>query len=95
MKLLLAAMLVVLPITAVAQGYDCLNKYHKLERLNPNSKYYGALYGDYMNRCAGQERTPHNSSHCYELRAACMKKHQLGEEGQGNCQRYRAECRGR
>jgi hypothetical protein len=32
---------------------------------------------------------------CRELRAACMHKEELGEEGQGNCQRYRALCQGR
>jgi hypothetical protein len=49
-----------------------------------------------MNRCAGQERTPHRKvyGYCYELRAACLKKNQLGEQGQGNCRRYREECRG-
>jgi hypothetical protein len=30
---------------------------------------------------------------CRELRAACMHKEELGEEGQGNCQRYRELCR--
>jgi hypothetical protein len=29
---------------------------------------------------------------CRELRAACMHKDELGEQGQGNCQRYRHEC---
>jgi hypothetical protein len=29
---------------------------------------------------------------CEELRAACLHKEELGEEGQGNCQRYRAVC---
>ena len=30
---------------------------------------------------------------CRELRAACTHKEQLGEEGQGNCRRYRQLCR--
>jgi hypothetical protein len=29
---------------------------------------------------------------CRELRAACMHKEELGESGQGNCQRYRQMC---
>ena len=29
---------------------------------------------------------------CRELRAACTHKEQLGEEGQGNCRRYRKLC---
>ena len=30
---------------------------------------------------------------CRELRAACMHKEELGEEGMGNCRRYRSMCR--
>jgi hypothetical protein len=30
---------------------------------------------------------------CRELRRACMYKQELGEEGRGNCQRYRSLCR--
>jgi hypothetical protein len=29
---------------------------------------------------------------CRELRAACMHKEELGEEGRGNCERYRRIC---
>ena len=32
------------------------------------------------------------ASHCRELRAACMHKEELGEQGQGNCHRYREVC---
>ena len=31
---------------------------------------------------------------CRELRKACLHKEELGEEGRGNCQRYRHFCRG-
>ena len=30
---------------------------------------------------------------CRELRAACLNKEQLGEQGEGNCRRYRRLCR--
>ena len=36
----------------------------------------------------------HRGGECEELRAACMHKEELGEQGQGNCQRYRQMCRG-
>jgi hypothetical protein len=43
---------------------------------------------------------PHNHSgrsayrpDCAELRSACLHKEELGEEGQGNCSRYRQLCR--
>jgi hypothetical protein len=31
-------------------------------------------------------------SQCEELRAACESKRQLGEQGEGNCRRYRQMC---
>jgi hypothetical protein len=31
---------------------------------------------------------------CEELRQACLHKEELGEQGQGNCRRYRHYCRG-
>jgi hypothetical protein len=30
---------------------------------------------------------------CWELRQACLHKEELGEEGMGNCRRYREICR--
>jgi predicted ribosomally synthesized peptide with SipW-like signal peptide len=30
---------------------------------------------------------------CAELRQACLHKQELGEQGMGNCERYRANCR--
>jgi hypothetical protein len=32
---------------------------------------------------------------CRELRQACLHKEELGEQGQGNCRRYREVCQGR
>ena len=48
-------------------------------QINPG---YGYHQG-YHHRHGGQ---------CEELRAACMHKEELGEQGQGNCQRYRQMC---
>ena len=31
--------------------------------------------------------------YCDELRRACLNKNRMGEKGEGNCQRYRTECR--
>jgi len=30
---------------------------------------------------------------CAELRQACLNKDRLGEQGEGNCRRYRRTCR--
>ena len=32
------------------------------------------------------------SRECEELRRACLHKDELGEEGEGNCRRYRETC---
>jgi hypothetical protein len=32
---------------------------------------------------------------CRELRQACLHKEELGEQGMGNCRRYREVCQGR
>jgi hypothetical protein len=39
----------------------------------------------------GRERASHRE--CEELRLACLHKEELGEEGEGNCRRYRETCR--
>jgi hypothetical protein len=36
----------------------------------------------------------YGSETCAQLRRACLYKRELGERGQGNCNRYRAECKG-
>ncbi len=34
------------------------------------------------------------SGYCRQLHYGCVYKHRLGEEGEGNCRRYRQECGG-
>jgi hypothetical protein len=34
----------------------------------------------------------YSGGRCHELRAACMHKGELGEQGMGNCRRYRELC---
>jgi hypothetical protein len=46
----------------------------------------GVRVGPGYHRGYGPER-------CRELRAACMHKQELGEQGMGNCRRYRELCR--
>jgi hypothetical protein len=55
-------------------------------RIEPG--YHGHRYHDrYYGRSA-------YGGECRELRQACLHKEELGEEGLGNCQRYRRMCRG-
>jgi hypothetical protein len=37
----------------------------------------------------GYHHHHHEEGDCRELRAACLHKDELGEQGQGNCERYR------
>ena len=51
-------------------------------RVDPGRRHHGYYEG----RSASDSR-------CGELRRACMHKGELGEEGGGNCRRYRNMCR--
>ena len=53
-------------------------------RVDPFPHYRGAYY---QGRAGWGGR-------CAELRQACLHKEELGEQGQGNCRRYRHYCRG-
>jgi hypothetical protein len=44
-------------------------------------------------RVVPRERV-YGGDYCRELRQACMHKEELGEEGAGNCRRYRERCQG-
>ncbi len=41
----------------------------------------------------GHRREGASQGECEELRLACLHKEELGEEGEGNCRRYRETCR--
>lgn len=44
------------------------------------------LEPQYRGRSVGREA-------CDELRRACLYEQELGEEGEGNCRKYRRQCR--
>ena len=52
--------------------------------VGPGGVHVGPGYHRYYNRYEG--------GRCRELRAACMHKEELGEQGMGNCRRYRELC---
>jgi hypothetical protein len=43
----------------------------------------------------GYHQREHYRPDCRALRFACMHKEEMGEQGHGNCQRYRELCQGR
>ena len=49
----------------------------------PPAAYYGPRHRYYAS----------GGGRCSELRQACLHKEELGEEGMGNCRRYRELCR--
>ena len=73
---------------------------HAQEFEGPGFRFEGPIHSphrrDYDHRDRYEYRN-HNGRYrradCGELRAACLRKEQLGEVGQGNCQRYREQCR--
>jgi hypothetical protein len=50
----------------------------------------GVRINPYHHRGYGADR-----GECRELRQACLHKEELGEQGLGNCRRYREVCQGR
>jgi hypothetical protein len=46
----------------------------------------------YHHRHHGYEYSRGYGGQCRELRLACLHKEELGEQGQGNCERYRSIC---
>ena len=65
---------------SVGPGYHS-DRYYDRHEGGPGPGYHGhRLYNRY------------EGSRCRDLRAACMHKDELGEQGMGNCRRYRANC---
>src|SRR5215208_5415977 len=60
----------------------------------PASPQYAEIVNRYNARCAASQAAParRGGGECEELRAACLRKDQLGEQGEGNCRRYREIC---
>src|SRR5262245_45851725 len=61
------------------------------EELRRACEYQGVRCGRFREMCGG--RSSRRES-CRELRWACENRERLGEQGEGNCRRYRQTCRG-
>jgi hypothetical protein len=61
--------------------------------VGPGGVRIGPSYGHHRlyNRYEGVYDR-YESGRCRELRAACMHKEELGEQGMGNCRRFRELC---
>jgi hypothetical protein len=75
---LAAAALFAFPVSAFSEGIHVPDI-----EIGPG----GVRIGDDHRREGASQRE------CEELRLACLHKEELGEEGEGNCRRYRETCR--
>ena len=75
-----AAALFALPTSAFSQGVEIGPGGVQITPGYPGYPHYGYYHGQYGARCR-------------DLRWACIHKEELGEQGLGNCRRYREMCR--
>ena len=83
---------------APAQAQNCQDMYARMMRsYERGSPRYEQRRAEYAQACQGREGRGRGGGRgqCDELRAACLNKDRLGEQGEGNCRRYREMCRGR
>ena len=79
---ILAAALIVPPTSAFSQ-VDV--------EVGPGGVYVGPRHRHYDDGYHQGDR--YGGARCRELRQACLHKEELGEQGMGNCRRYRELCR--
>jgi hypothetical protein len=75
----------------------CVDMYNRMMSQGPGSPQYMELFNRYTERCTGSSAPARSSGRraggqCEELRLACENKDRLGEQGEGNCRRYRQTC---
>jgi hypothetical protein len=78
-----------------ARGYDrdsCAMYRDECRRPGSDDRY--ERRESYEPRYSEPRRYTERQRRCSQLRFACREKERLGEEGQGNCRRYREECGG-
>ena len=82
MKAVLEVVAMLIPLPSFAQGFE----------FGPDGFRVRPYGGD-----GYREEYHHHrgGDDCRELRLACLHKDELGEQGQGNCQRYRENCQNR
>ena len=85
-----------LPASAQRSCGDLYNQTISVRQsYGPASPQYAEIVNRYNARCAASAAPARRGGggECEELRAACLRKDQLGEQGEGNCRRYREICR--
>jgi hypothetical protein len=84
-----------LPVSA----QSCPDLYNRMMgAYQSGAPQYGEMLNRYNARCAASAPagtpTRRAGNQCEELRLACENKDRLGEQGEGNCRKYRQTCQG-
>ena len=86
--------ILLLPSAAMSQAIEIgpggVRVYGHCEELRRSCERGEGGCNQYWNTCQSSAR---GGNLCAELRAACLNRERLGEEGMGNCRRYRETCR--
>ena len=92
-RLALAAAAVVW-LTMPAPSHAQVNCQDLYGRMTWSYQHHDPRYQERAARYARNcQHKPQMGQMCRELRAACMHKNELGEQGAGNCRQYRERCR--
>jgi hypothetical protein len=84
-----------------ASAQTCTDLYNRMmgtyQSAGPGSPQYAEMLNRYNARCAASSApvgapARRAGSQCEELRLACENRDRLGEQGEGNCRRYRQTC---
>ena len=84
-----------LPASAQRSCTDLYNRtMTTYQSYGPQSPQYAQMLSQYNARCAASSgpAARRGGGQCEELRLACENKDRLGEQGEGNCRRYRQTC---
>lgn len=96
------AVLLAMAVQPASAQQSCGAMYNRMinayQESGPSSPRYAEMFNRYTARCTARPasvRRPFAGSGggCEELRLACLNKDRLGEQGEGNCRRYREMCR--
>jgi hypothetical protein len=90
----IAGILLLVGGTLPASAQSCGDLYNRMmAAYQGGSPQYPELVGRYNARCAAAPAPARRAGgQCEELRLACESKDRLGEQGEGNCRRYRQTC---
>src|SRR3954453_7374383 len=89
----IAAVLLLASGSLTASAQSCGEFYKRvMGAYQAGSPQYAEMLERYNARCGGRAPARGAGGQCEELRLACENRDRLGEQGEGNCRRYRQTC---